>query len=416
MTAHFDVVESFKTMLRIDTSNPPGGEAPLVAYLARVLREHGIGYDIVEPEPGRQSIVARVGPHGADSPVVLISHLDVVPADPAGWSHPPFDAVEDGGIIYGRGALDTKYLTAMELAAFLRVAADPPARPVYFIATADEEQGSRLGMPIVTERLAHELRGGVVINEGGGFFVEHAGRSFHLCTTGEKGRCAFTVTIDGAPGSSAAPPASRTTDALLALFSRMEAHEFPDDDNPVALRFDELLGVEISDDFLRAFGRYNRRDAFILKEYGAGGEPGSVPGAITFDAELHLLPGRTREYAEQVLASVFHGVDAGWAITEFQPGFLSSLDGPAFASLERSAASQLNAELLPVFALGKTDGRFLGSLGCDVYGFGPVTRPITLADVLGMVHQTDERMPREAVVVGARIIEQLIRDVQRVPA
>lgn len=417
MTPAVDLVDILKDLVRLDTTNPPGNEVIATDYLARVLADHGIESEVVEPEPSRTSIVARIGPEVGKPPIVLISHLDVVAADPAEWTHPPFDAVERDGIIYGRGTLDTKYLTAIELGALLALRDEPLDRPVYFVATADEEQGSSLGMPHVAERWADALAGGVVINEGGGFYVEHPAGPFHLCTAGEKGRCRFTVTLRGAPGPASFPSTDPAMPKLMALLERMAAREFPPETNPVSARYDALLDGRWDHPFLRAFREYNRREAFILKRFGAGSQVNVLPHEIAFEAELQLLPSRDRAYAEAVLAEVFDGLDAEWEIVEFRPGFTSDLDGEAFASLERGAREHLDgARLLPGFALGQTDGRFLGALGCDVYGFGPVTRSVPFSEVLTLVHQTDEKISRESIGIGAEILEQLIRDLGKVSA
>ncbi|MFW5684499.1 MAG: M20/M25/M40 family metallo-hydrolase [Spirochaetota bacterium] len=405
-----DVIRIFKDLVRIDTTNPPGNEIAATAYLGGLFDEHGITYEVVEPEPTRASIVARIGPGRGERPIVLISHLDVVAADPEEWNHPPFAADEVDGMIYGRGTLDTKYLTAMEAAAFVALKDDPLARPVYFVATADEEQGSALGMPVVAERWRDAFSGGVVINEGGGFHVEEGGAAYHLCTAGEKGRCAFTVTIRGSSGPASFPAARPAMETLLALFERMAGFRFAVEENPLAVRFEELLGGEIAHPFLRSFREYNRRDAIILKRYDAGRQINVLPHEITFEAELHLLPSRTREYAERVLEEIFHGLDVEWEITQFRPGFISSLDTPAFASLRESAREHLDgAELLPVFALGRTDGQYLGELGCDVYGFGPVDASIPFSEVLTLVHQKNEKMSRKSLSIGRKVVEELIR-------
>jgi len=417
MTRPVDLVDIFKDLVRLDTTNPPGNEMIAVEYLASILDAHGIASEIVEPEPSRASIVARIGPESGPPPVILISHLDVVAADSGEWTHPPFDAVERDGIIYGRGTLDTKYLTAIELGALLALREDELDRPVYLVATADEEQGSSLGMPHVADRWAEAFAGGVVINEGGGFYVEHPAGPFHLCTVGEKGRCRFTVTLRGTPGPASFPAADPAMAKLLALLDRMAAREFPPESNPVSARYEELLERSWEHPFLRAFREYNRRDAFILKRFDAGSQANVLAHEIAFEAELQLLPSRDRAYAEALLAEVFEGLDAEWEVAEFRPGFVSRLDGEAFASLERGAREHLDgARLLPGFALGQTDGRFLGALGCDVYGFGPVTRAVPFSEVLTLVHQTDERISRESIGVGAAILERLIRDLGKVSA
>lgn len=408
--ASVDVIRILKDLVRIDTTNPPGNEIAATAYLGALFEEHGIAYEIVEPEPSRASIVARIGPERGGRPIVLISHLDVVAADPSEWDHPPFDAVERDGMIYGRGTLDTKYLTAMEAAAFIAMKDSPLSRPVYFVATADEEQGSALGMPIVADRWREEFAGGTVINEGGGFYVEHGGKPYHLCTAGEKGRCSFTVTIRGSAGPASFPSARPAMATLLQVFDRMAAYPFEAEENPIAVRFEELLGSEVSHPFLRSFREYNRRDAVILKRYDAGSQINVLPHEISFEAELHVLPSRTRDDAERVLEEMFHGLDAEWEATRFQPGFASSLATPAYASLRESAREHLGgAELLPVYALGRTDGQYLGALGCDVYGFGPVEASIPFSEVLTLVHQKNEKMSRESLRIGRTVVEELIR-------
>lgn len=417
MTQGPDAVQLLKDLVRMDTSNPPGNERVVADYLAAVFEEFGIPYEILEPEPQRASIIARLEPEGGESaqsraPILLISHTDVVAADPDEWSHGPFDARELDGMIYGRGTLDTKYLTATQLAAFLRVKGEPLTRPVYFVAAADEEQGSGLGMAKVSEHYGEAFAGGTVLNEGGGFYVEHEGRPFHLCTAGEKGRCSFSVTTRGDAGPSSFPADNNAVNTFLILMDRLTSRDFPPEDNPVSTRFDELLGSDISQPFLRSFSTYNKQDTFILKRYDAGAAPNVLPNLVQFNAQLQLLPSRTRDYAEEVLREVFDGLDAEWEITDFRPGFISDIDGEAFTSLQRSAHEHLGgAELLPVFALGQTDGRFLGTKRCNVYGFGPVTQAVPFSEVLSLVHQPNERVNRASVELGADIIERFIRDI-----
>ena len=68
-----------KNLIRIDTTNPPGNEKPAAEYLARLLAGHGIASEIVEPAPGRASVIARLK-GGGEPPLLLSAHLDVVAA------------------------------------------------------------------------------------------------------------------------------------------------------------------------------------------------------------------------------------------------------------------------------------------------------------------------------------------------
>jgi len=69
-------------LIRIDTTNPPGGETAAANLLARKLRAEGIETEVVESAPGRGNLYARLPGAGGARPLILLSHLDVVPADP----------------------------------------------------------------------------------------------------------------------------------------------------------------------------------------------------------------------------------------------------------------------------------------------------------------------------------------------
>ena len=152
------VVETLRELIRIPSVNPPPAEAPdgeLVAAqrIATMLSAAGLEPEVIEPVPGRGSVHARLlGDGTGGEPLLLLSHLDVVPAPAERWSHDPFAADIDAGYIYGRGAVDMKAMVAMELGvvrmltAEARTAGLDPARDaipglrrdILFTCTADE--------------------------------------------------------------------------------------------------------------------------------------------------------------------------------------------------------------------------------------------------------------------------------------
>src|SRR5262245_9624431 len=99
-----EAIRHFKSLLRIDTTNPPGNERPAADYVSRVLTEAGIDHQILESEPSRASVVARLRGNGKKGALLLNGHLDVVPVDREHWKHDPFAAEEAEGCIWGRGA------------------------------------------------------------------------------------------------------------------------------------------------------------------------------------------------------------------------------------------------------------------------------------------------------------------------
>src|SRR5918998_4902076 len=92
------VVALLAALLRFDTTNPPGNEAEAVAFLADTLRQAGVEPEVLSPAPGRANLVASLpGDDGAEAPLLLNGHVDVVAAEAGRWRHPPFAGeVHDG--------------------------------------------------------------------------------------------------------------------------------------------------------------------------------------------------------------------------------------------------------------------------------------------------------------------------------
>jgi acetylornithine deacetylase/succinyl-diaminopimelate desuccinylase-like protein len=162
---HLDVdacVENLRALIRIPSVNPPhggrdvaagrdpsGGETAAARYCADVLAGDGIESEVVELTTGRGSCIARLPARGeaTEPPLILLSHLDVVPVDAEAWSRDPFGGELVDGVVWGRGAVDMKDMVAMELGVMLalrRSGADL-RRDVIFAAVADEEAGGTHG-------------------------------------------------------------------------------------------------------------------------------------------------------------------------------------------------------------------------------------------------------------------------------
>ena len=409
MLADDQIVQMFKDMVRLDTTNPPGNEVLMTDYISSVLTDAGIWHQVFDAGEGRANLIARIEGETDIDPILLISHTDVVSCENQVWKYPPFEAVEEHGFIYGRGAIDTKHLTAMQLAAMVALKDTVPKRSVYLLATADEEQGSACGMPQVVAQYKDMFKGARVINEGGGFSITHDGENYYLCTVGEKGRIDVKVRINGDSGPASFKSDNKAVDTFSKVIGKLSSHRFPQVETGVSRRFSEILGEDIRHPFLKNFAWYNSHDAIILQSYDIGTQVNVLPYLIEFELSVQLLPGRTEQEARRLVASLFEGTGAEIEILRFDSGFESDCENEFFHTMEQLAKQYYGTNrILPVYALGRTDGRFLGSLGADVYGFSPVTDAIPFETILKLVHQVDERIDRESIIRGTRFLTDLI--------
>jgi acetylornithine deacetylase/succinyl-diaminopimelate desuccinylase-like protein len=167
MTPELKLLQAY---VRVDTTNPPGKETAGARFLAGILEQNGVHAEVIESAPGRGSVYARIKGKRPNEGLLLLSHIDVVPARPEGWTRPPFAGEVYINSLWGRGTLDMKGVAVCELEAFFDVARSGrvPERDVVFLATADEEEGGHRGVEWL---LAHRpdvfdgIRYG--LNEGG---------------------------------------------------------------------------------------------------------------------------------------------------------------------------------------------------------------------------------------------------------
>jgi acetylornithine deacetylase/succinyl-diaminopimelate desuccinylase-like protein len=157
--------------IRIDSANPPGPTRAAAAFLQDQLRDAGIGTQMLAPDAQKPILIGRHKGQGsaAGKPIVLLNHMDVVPADPARWSFPPFSGEIRDGVIHGRGALDMKGLAIAQLVALRLLAARGEAtqHDLVFLAVPDEEVGGTMGGAWIAQQRPDLMEAMAVWDEGG---------------------------------------------------------------------------------------------------------------------------------------------------------------------------------------------------------------------------------------------------------
>ena len=165
-------LDLLRSLIRIDTSNPPGNEEAAVQFIEAWLKKEGITSQIFSPAPRRGNLLARLKGKKAGEPIVLLGHIDVVPADESGWTEPPFKGAVKDGYLYGRGAVDMKSDVAAQILAFAALKREgiTPERDIILLVTCDEETGGQMGVGYMLNAVDELSDAAFVLSEGGCYY------------------------------------------------------------------------------------------------------------------------------------------------------------------------------------------------------------------------------------------------------
>ncbi|WP_435011181.1 M20 family peptidase [Tundrisphaera lichenicola] len=394
---------------------------------------------------GEHSLLFRwKGTDASSLPILLMSHLDVVPAEPGSegdWTHPPFSGQVADGFIWGRGALDVKSgaLGLLEAAEGLLTKGFRPVGDVYFALGHDEETGGREG----NRKAAEILRGrGVqfrfVLDEGGGLtegIIDGIGRPVAFVGVAEKGFATIRIASKADGGHSSMPPPHTAVGMVAAAVERLESDPFPARIDGATSAMLDFLGPEMP--WSRRVALANRwlTGGLIARQFAAkpstnamirtttaatvirGGETANVlPRQAEAFVNLRLLPGDTPESALRRVESELEGLGFGSGSLAysldgepFQPSRVSSTDSEGFRALQRTIAEIYpDAVVAPGLSMVATDSRYYAPISRDIYRFLPLR--LTPSD-LERIHGVNERIGVEtyADLIGflARLIENL---------
>jgi len=425
-------VELLQELIRFDTTNPPGNEAPCIEYLEGLLRSGGLCTTRIEREPGRPNLVARLPGAGRSPALLFCGHVDVVPTDPKAWTHPPFAGVIADGYVWGRGALDMKGGVAMMVSAALRAAnaGAVPDGDLVLALVADEESGGVCGARFLVEERPDLLDGvRYAIGEFGGFPLRIQGRAFAMIQVAEKAPLPVDVVIRGPAGHGARPLRGGAMAKLGRILQRFESHRLPvhvtsitrrmvetmADDLPgpsrVALR--QVLRPALTDRVLACLGETGRTFEPLFRNTAnptivrGGDRLNVIPGEIHLGLDARLLPG----FGSEDLLSELHPIlrsDGEARITaDVAPAVEPDLG--LLDLLGRLLAERIpNAVPVPYLLPGSTDGRHLARLGIQSYGFTPLDLPPGVS-FFSSIHAADERVPTHAIEFGTDVLFDLIR-------
>ncbi len=432
-----ETVRHLQALLRLDTTNPPGNEILAAEYLAGVLRAEGLEPLVLESAPGRGNVIARLKGSGEAGPLLLYSHTDVVPAEPAFWSHPPFAAEIADGFVWGRGAADMKDTVAQQLMVLLLLKRQgvPLRRDVIFAATADEEIGGvdGFGVAWLVKHHADLLRAEFALSEVGGYNLEFAGRRVYLVQVAEKGTCWLRVRAHGRPGHGSIPHTDNAVLHLARQLNRLAAVGMPYRLTKAAAAFleaaSEAAGGELGQLLLRLRSPLGAEHAFQneLEKHELGPllyamlHNTATPTGLAAGIKTNVIPAT----AEAVIdGRTLPGVSTDDFLAEIRQVMGDKLDyevtmaTPPLETPHNTALFGLMAEtlmardpqavaVLPYMMSAATDAKYLAPLGIRTYGFAPLQLPPGMV-LMEMFHAHDERAPVAGLGWGVRALYEVV--------
>jgi acetylornithine deacetylase/succinyl-diaminopimelate desuccinylase-like protein len=443
-------VEHLRQLIRIPSVNPPGeptaaagrdsngGETAAAAYCAEVLTGAGIAAEVLEAVPGRGSCFARLPadvPH-PEPPLLLLSHVDVVPVDAEAWSRDPFGGDLVGGEVWGRGSCDMKEMVAMELSVLLALRASGATlrRDVILAAVADEEAGGTAGALHWVEArpdLFADASGqpaAAALNEVGGYSMTVGGRRAYTIQVAEKGIIWTRMRATGTPSHGSMPAPDNAALKLAAAVTRLAAAPRPAHLTPVVRRFFDGLGLSevadlaergqdaearlrlrasVDDPVLQRSLDAMLRDTVTPNMIHAGKKVNVVPGSGEAEIDVRTLPDTDQEALLAELRQIAGGDVSVESVLTMPP-----VECPADGEIVDLMSAALRAAdpdgvPLPMMITLGTDGKAMARLGVPTYGFMPL-RLEPDQPYLSLYHANDERIPVSAIRFGLPVLHEVV--------
>lgn len=412
----------------MDTSDPPGGERPVVDYLRQVLESEGIEVKVFAKDPARPNLVARLRGNGSKRPLLLMAHTDTVNVDPSKWRHPPFSAAREGGHIYGRGTIDDKDNVAANLMVMLllkRFGVNLD-RDVIFLAEAGEEGSVQYGIEFMVNEHWSEIDAEFCLAEGGSIMRSGGKIQYGSVQTTEKIPNRIKLIARGVAGHGSVPLRSNAVVALSKAIAKVSEWQTPMRLNETTRAFFErLASISSPEDAARYRLILAGDESNTAQEYFAVNVPrlhstlrtsispnmisggyrvNVIPSEVEATLDIRSLPDEDMpKFLEQLRAVINDpAVEVVVAPGHSRPGAPPSrLNTEAFEVIEKAISRHYNVITIPTMSTGATDMAYLRAKGIPSFGIGPV---IDMEDALkGFgAHSDQERILEDALYTFVR--------------
>jgi acetylornithine deacetylase/succinyl-diaminopimelate desuccinylase-like protein len=393
----------------------------MAQYLADRFRAGGFAAEDIHvlPYEHTAALVVRYGGDGSGGrPILLMAHMDVVPAHRADWERDPFTLVEENGYFFGRGSFDNKAGVAVLTATFLQLKSEGfrPTRDLIIAFTGDEEtEGATARMLANERRDLIDAEFALNSDSGQGSLNDAGAAVSYGLQTAEKTFASFTLTAHNEGGHSSLPRADNAIYDVADALQRVRAYQFPVMWNDTTIASFRANGPVIGGAIGAAMTRFAQRPGDRRAAATLSSSPFTV-GQVRTTCVATMLAGGHADNAlpQSAVATVNCRIFPGVAIADVQAQ-LQRLAGdrivvaPLDDSYTSSDASPLRQDVLdalagavhanhpgvpivPGMSAGATDGVFYRAAGIPTYGVDG----IFMKDSDDFSHGLNERVPVES--------------------
>ena len=419
--------------LRINTVNPPGNEVEGARFFKNIFGGESIPCQLFEPSPGRGNLLATLKGSGKKKPILLLSHMDVVPVEKERWDFDPFAGIIKDGYLYGRGALDNKSMGIMEMMVLLILKREKMSlkRDILFLATADEETGGRWGVQWAIENVPSLRESEYAFNEGGYINLSEAGvPDRYEISNGQKVILQLRLKAKGTSGHASMPHSDNPNVKLVHALEAVTKWETPYNILPMVKEFflkmapkqapdrrkflediDKGLSDPSFSNWLTSNPIYNAmvRNTISLTILQGGSKSNVIPSESAATLDCRLIPGSSKEdFLKEIKRRLGGEIEVEGSM-ESQSILPSSLDTDLFRAIEKYAAeNDPDCPMVPLLLPGATDSRFLREKGITTYDFCPFR--LSEKELL-RVHGNNERIAVENLRFGMRMMVEILKEI-----
>jgi acetylornithine deacetylase/succinyl-diaminopimelate desuccinylase-like protein len=430
----FDI---YKELVEINTVTATGDTKQAAEAMAARLRAAGFAeadVQVFSPAPRKGNLVARLRGTGARKPILLLAHLDVVPARREDWSFDPFKLIEQDGYYYARGSGDDKFMAAAFVANMIRYKQEDykPDRDIILALETDEEilDANALGIQWLLKNHRDLIDAEFALNEGSGVGLKDGKAIRNSVQTSEKVSTSYRHDVKNRGGHSSVPAKDNAIYHLAEGLVRLSKFSFPQKLNETTRAYFERIAqfeneqtaadirAALSDrpdpsamSFTRLAGNpfYNAqlRTTCVATMLEGGHAINALPQLASAKVNCRIMPGEPVEEVKATLERVL--ADDQIVVTQLGQPVLSApseLHEEIMGAIEKlSQQFWPGAVVLPVMSTGATDGSYLRNAGIPTYGHSGLAGDIN--DI--RAHGKDERILVKSFYEGEEYLYRLVK-------